>query len=89
MCGRATFTMDESSTIMSWAVAMTARARPSRRGGCRVVAAVAADLAATAIPGVVPVSGEVADKIIPFVCEFRAQSSSAVTTLARRAGKAV
>jgi hypothetical protein len=52
---------------MSWAVAMTARARPSRRGGCPVVAAVAAPLAVTAIPGVVPVSDEVADKIIPFV----------------------
>jgi hypothetical protein len=31
-----------------------------------VVAPVAAPLAATAIPGVVPVSGEVVDTIIPF-----------------------
>jgi hypothetical protein len=52
--------MDESSTIMSWAVAMTARARPSRLGGCAVLAA------PTAVPGIIPVSDEVADKIIPF-----------------------
>jgi hypothetical protein len=68
MCGRATFTMDESSTIMSWAVAMTARARPSRLGGCPVVVLpVAAALAVTAVPGAVPVAGEVADKIIPLI----------------------
>jgi hypothetical protein len=59
--------MDESSTIMSWAVAMTARARPSRLGGCAVLAAAAAPRAATAVPGAVPVSGEVADKIIPSI----------------------
>ena len=35
MCGRATLTMVASSTTMSCAVAMTARARPSRRGGGR------------------------------------------------------
>ena len=33
ICGRATLTMVASRTTMSWAVAMTARARPSRRGG--------------------------------------------------------
>jgi hypothetical protein len=42
---------------------MTARARPSRLGGC----AVAAPLADAAVPGAVPVSGEVVDKIIPFI----------------------
>ena len=31
MCGRATFTMVASSTTMSWAVAITTRARPRRR----------------------------------------------------------
>ena len=31
MCGRATFTMVPSSTTMSWALAMTSRARPRRR----------------------------------------------------------
>src|ERR1700730_4799501 len=31
MCGRATLTMVASSTTMSWAVAMTSRARPRRR----------------------------------------------------------
>ena len=31
MCGRATLTMVASSTTISWAVAMTASARPSRR----------------------------------------------------------
>jgi hypothetical protein len=61
--------MDESSTIMSCAVAMTAKARP-RRLGAAVVAtppAVPVVPAATAVPGMVPVSDEVADKIIPLI----------------------
>ena len=59
MCGRATFTMVPSSTTMSWAVAMTASARPSRRVGApELGVAVAFDAAAvltTRVGG--PVSG--------------------------------
>src|SRR3984893_9838696 len=43
MLGRATFTIVSSSTSMSWAVAMTSRARPSLRwpaGGAWVVSSV-------------------------------------------------
>ena len=65
MCGRATLTMVASSTTMSCAVAMTARARPSRRGGEPVDVPAALDAAAvlTSRAGR-PVSGVVADKTI-------------------------
>ncbi len=65
-CGRATLTMVASSTTMSWAVAMTARARPSRRGGPVDVAA-ALDAAAILTSRVCPVSGDVADKTISLI----------------------
>ena len=72
MCGRATLTMVASSTTMSWAVAMTARARPSRRGAADPELGVAASLAAAvatcrAVPlsaACCPVSGGVADNVI-------------------------
>ena len=64
MCGRATLTMVASSTTMSCAVAMTARARPSRRDGAPEAAA-ACDAAALLTSRVgCPVSGVVADKTI-------------------------
>ena len=64
MCGSATLTMVASSTTISCAVAMTARARPSRRGG--EPADVAAPDAAAVLTSRVgcPVSGGVADKTI-------------------------
>ena len=67
MCGRATLTMVASSTTMSCAVAMTARARPSRRGGAPETpeALAASDAAALLTSRVTrPVSGDVADKTI-------------------------
>ena len=71
MCGRATLTMVASSTTISCAVAMTARARPSRRCGApELGVAVAFDAAAVLTSRAVapfsaacPVSGDVADKI--------------------------
>ena len=62
--GGATSTIVAPSRPMSWAVAMTARARPSRGGG--VPEAVAASDAAALLTSPVgqPVSGDVADKAI-------------------------
>src|SRR5262244_3926998 len=55
--------MVASSTTMSCAVAMTARARPSRRGAAPVDVAAALDTAALLTTrAVCPVSGDVADK---------------------------
>jgi hypothetical protein len=72
MCGRATLTMVASSTTMSCAVAMTARARPSRRGGEPELGATAPFDAAAVLTPVAgrPVSGE-ADKT--FSLRLRAQ----------------
>jgi len=65
MCGMVTLTIVASSTTMSWAVAMTARARPSRRGGEPVDVPAALDAAAVLTSRVgCPVSGVVADKTI-------------------------
>jgi hypothetical protein len=72
MWGRATLTMVASSTIMSWAVAMTARARPSRRGAADPVLGEAATDATAVLTSRAaeplkaawcPVSGGVADKV--------------------------
>jgi hypothetical protein len=89
--------MVASSTIMSWAVAMTARARPSRRGAAApVLGEAATDGAAVltsraAVPlraACCPVSGGVADKIIsPSISSalnYRRDRSGVMVTVSAR-----